>query len=206
VRIALVRSPSYLIFTGSQFRGREELSMAKKGARAARKSKPRKFEHIPKGFHSVTPNLAINGAALAIEWYKRAFGAKELTRQAAPDGKLIHARVRLGDSIVMMSDVFPGGHKDPLQLGGPSITLHIYSNNVDALWKKAVEAGAKVDMQLDDMFWGERYGQLTDPFGHSWSLSMQIPMSRKQMKEQRAETMKMFEQHQDTSHEVTQSP
>jgi len=117
-----------------------------------------------------------------------------LTRQATPDGKLIHARVRIGDSIVMMSDVFPGGHKDPLQLGGTSVMLHIYSKNVDALWGRAVEAGAKVDTQLDDMFWGERYGQLTDPFGHSWSMSMRIPMSRKQMNEQRAEAMKMFQQ------------
>jgi len=168
--------------------------MAKKRARrTAKRSKPKRFERVPKGFHSVTPYLAITGASLAIEWYKKAFGAKELMRQATPDGKLIHARVRIGDSIVMMSDVFPGGHKDPLQLGGTSVTLHLYSNNVDALWKKAVEAGAKVDTQLDDMFWGERYGQLTDPFGHSWSLSMRVPMSRKQMEEQRAEAMKMFE-------------
>jgi len=72
--------------------------------------------------------------------------------------------------------------------------LHIYSKNVDALWKRAVEAGAKVDTQLDDMFWGERYGRLTDPFGHSWSMSMRIPMSRKQMNEQRVEAMKMFQQ------------
>jgi len=178
--------------------------VAKKRSRAARRPKARRFERIPNGFHSVTPSLAINGASLAIEWYKRAFGAKELTRETMADGKLIHARVRIGDSIVMLSDVFPGGHKDPLQLGGSSITLHIYSNNVDALWKRAVEAGARVDMRLDDMFWGERYGQLTDPFGHSWSLSMRIPMSRKQMKEQRAEAMKMFEQH--PGHEATQPP
>jgi uncharacterized glyoxalase superfamily protein PhnB len=180
--------------------------MAKKRVRASRKLKPKKVERIPKGFHSVTPYLVINGAALAIDWYKRAFGAKEVTRQAAPDGKLLHARVRIGDSIVMFSDVFPGGHKDPLQLGGSSVTLHVYSNNVDALWKRAVEAGAKVDMQLDDMFWGERYGQLTDPFGHSWSLSMRIPMSRKQMNEQRAEAMKMFAQDQHPRQEGTQSP
>jgi uncharacterized glyoxalase superfamily protein PhnB len=193
LNLSLLRSSRHLICGQHQFGDREEPFMPKK---SARKAKPKKFDRIPKGFHSVTPYLAINGASLAIEWYERAFGAKELTRQAAPDGKLIHARVRIGDSIVMMSDIFPGAHKDPLQLGGTSITLHIYSKNVDALWKRAVEAGAKVDMQLDDMFWGERYGQLTDPFGHSWSLSMQIPMSRKQMKEQRAEAMKMFQQDQ----------
>ena len=169
--------------------------------KAARKTRARRVERVPKGFHSVTPYLAVNGAGLAIEWYKKAFGAKELGRQAGPDGKLIHARVRIGDSIVLMSDVFPGGHKDPLQLGGSAVSLHIYTNNVDALWKRAVEAGAKVDMQLDDMFWGERYGQITDPFGHSWSMSMQIPMSRKQMEEQRAEAMKMFEQGEHPGHE-----
>jgi uncharacterized glyoxalase superfamily protein PhnB len=167
----------------------------KKTARGKKKSKPKKFEPIPKGFHTITPYLAIKGAAQAIDWYKKAFGAKELARQEGPEGKLIHARLRIGDSIVMMSDVFPGGtHKDPIELGATSVTLHIYSKNVDAVWKRAVEAGAKVDMQLDDMFWGERYGQLTDPFGHSWSLSMQIPMSRKEMEEKRKAAMKMFEQ------------
>jgi PhnB protein len=180
--------------------------MLRKRAHAVRKPKPRRFERVPKGFHSVTPYLAINGAGLAIEWYKRAFGAKELTREATPDGKLIHSRMKIGDSIVMLSDVFPGGQKDPLQLGGTSITLHIYSNNVDALWKRAVEAGAKVDMELDDMFWGERYGRLTDPFGHAWSMSMRIPMSRQQMKEQRAEAMKMFEQDQPANNSQPKSP
>ena len=138
--------------------------------------------------------MAINGAAQAVEWYTKAFGAKELQREAALDGKLIHARLRIGDSIVMLSDTFPGGSKDPLQLGDTPVTLHIYSQNVDALWKRAVDAGAKVEMELADMFWGERYGQLTDPFGHSWSLSMRIPMSRKQMEEQRAAAMKTFEE------------
>lgn len=180
--------------------------MAKRRLRGVRRSKPRKFERVPKGFHSVTPYLAINGATEAVEWYKRAFGAKELAREAGPDGKLIHARLRIGNSVVMLSDVFPEGHKDPLQLGGASVTLHIYSNNVDALWKRAVEAGAKVDMELGDMFWGERYGQLTDPFGHSWSLSMRIPMSRKEMEEQRAAAMKMFERGQHPGHEEGSQP
>ena len=119
-----------------------------------------------------------------------------MQREAGPDGKLIHTRIRIGDSIVMISDTFSGGHKDPLQLGGASVTLHLYTKNVDVLWKMAVDAGANVDMQLDDMFWGERYGQLTDPFGHSWSLSMRIPMSRSGMEKQRAEAMKMFEEDQ----------
>ena len=180
----------------------------KKTVRRKKKSKPKKFEPIPRGFHSVTPYLAIKRAAQAIDWYVRAFGAKEIARQEGPEGKLMHARLRIGDSVVMMSDVFPGASsKDPIELGGVSITLHIYSKNVDALWKRAVEAGAKVNMQLDDMFWGERYGQLTDPFGHSWSLSMLIPMSRKEMEEKRKAAMKMFEQaHSPNSEESSQSP
>ena len=93
----------------------------------------------------------------------------------------------------MLSDVFPGApHKDPLELGAASVTLHIYSKDIDALWKSAVKAGAKVGMPLDDMFWGERYGQLTDPFGHSWSLSKRIPMSPEEMERKRQEAMKMF--------------
>ena len=95
----------------------------------------------------------------------------------------------------MLSDVFPGAqHKDPLELGAASVTLHIYSKDVDALWKRAIEAGARVDMPIDNQFWGERYSKLTDPFGHAWSLSMQIPMSAEQMERKRQEAMKMFEQ------------
>ncbi len=175
--------------------------MPKKTSRS-RRSKARKFEPVPKEFHTVTPYLAINGAAEAIEWYKKAFGAKELDRQGGPEGKLMHARIQIGDSIIMLSDVFEGAmHKDARELGATSVTLHIYSKGVDALWKKAVEAGARVDMQLDDMFWGERYGQLTDPFGHSWSLSMRIPMSPKEMERKREEGMKMFEQGQQPRHD-----
>lgn len=178
--------------------------MAMKRAYRARKSK-RKFERVLKGFHAVTPYLIINGASKAIDWYTKAFGAKELQRTTGPDSKLIDARIRIGDSIVMMSDTFQGGGKDPLQLGDTPVSLHIYSQNVDALWKRAVEAGANVDMQLGDMFWGERCGQLTDPFGHSWPISMRIPMSRKEMETQRAEAMKMFEQGNPSIPEASQS-
>ncbi|MGA8856629.1 MAG: VOC family protein [Candidatus Bathyarchaeia archaeon] len=167
-----------------------------------RVSKSSKFHPVPKEFHTVTPYLAINGAAEAIEWYTKAFGAKELQREQGPGGKLIHGRIQIGDSIVMLSDIFPGAvHKDPRELGASSVTLHIYSKAVDALWKKTVEAGARVDMQLDDMFWGERYGQLTDPFGNAWSLSMQIQMSPEEIERKRQEAMKMFEQGQHPSHD-----
>lgn len=171
--------------------------MAKKTKSQKKAAKPRRFEPVPKEFHTVTPYLAIKGASHAIEWYKRAFGAKEFEseRQATPDGNVIHARIKIGDSIVMMSDVFPSSrHKDPLQLGASSVTLHIYTKDVDPLWKQAVDAGARVDMPLDNMFWGERYGQLTDPYGHSWSLSMRIQMSPQEIEQKRQEAMKMFQQ------------
>jgi uncharacterized glyoxalase superfamily protein PhnB len=143
----------------------------------------------------VTPYLAIDGAANALEFYKKAFGAKELTRQATPDGKLMHASIKIGDSIVMMSDIFPGSQmKSPAELGMSTVMLHVYSNDVDALWNRAVAAGAKVASPLDDMFWGERYGQLVDPFGHRWALSMRIKMSRKEMEAKQKAAMEMMAQ------------
>src|SRR5256712_13390291 len=134
----------------------------KKATKPKSKSKsiPNRPSPIPEGFRSVTPYLAINGAAEAIEWYKKAFGAKELVKesQVMPDGKLMHGRILIGDSIVMMSDVVPGGtHQDPLERGGTPVTLHIYVTNVDEVWNRAVENGAKVDQQLDNQFCGERY-------------------------------------------------
>ena len=159
-----------------------------------KKAKPKEFDFVPAGFRTVTPYLSVKGAAQALDWYKKAFGAKELSREEVEGGMLIHARIKVGDSIVMLSDIFPGSiHKSPLDLGASSVTLHVYSKDVDRLWKQAVDAGARVDSQLDDMFWGERYGQLTDPFGHSWSLSKRIPMSKQEMERKRQEAMKMFE-------------
>ena len=171
-------------------------------AKKSKKRKPsaarlKKFEAVPKEFGTVTPYLAIKGAAQAIEWYKKTFRAKEFEseRQATPEGQVIHARIKIGDSIIMMSDIFPGSSiKDPIERGHSPVTLHIYTEDVDSMWKNALEAGAKVDMPLDNMFWSERYGQLTDPFGHSWSLSMRIQMSPQEMEQKRQEAMKMFEQ------------
>ena len=168
-----------------------------KKSKKAKKSKPKKakVDPIPKGFRTVTPYLSINGAAAAIDWYKKAFGAKELFRDPTPDGKLMHARIRIGDSIVMMSDVFPGANaQGPDTLGKSPVTLHVYVKNVDKLWHQAVDAGAKVTMPLDNQFWGERYGQLTDPFGHHWSLSEQIKMSKAEKDEKQKQAMAMFSQ------------
>jgi PhnB protein len=133
---------------------------------------PNKVQPIPKGYHSVTPYLCVNDAARAIDFYRRAFGAKEIMRMDGPDGKIAHAEIRIGDSNIMVSDEMPGsGCRSPRSLGGSTVNIFLYVENVDAIFNQAVSAGAKVDAQLSDMFWGDRYGKLMDPFGHSWSVA-----------------------------------
>jgi PhnB protein len=149
---------------------------------------------IPAGFGTVTPYLAIDGGAEAIEFYRKAFGAKELRRQTTPDGKIIHARLKIGNSLIMLSDVFPGSPTaSPASLGGSSVTLHIYSSDVDRLWSRAVGAGAKISMPLENQFWGERYGQLVDPFGHRWSVAQPVRMSKAEMKALQDQALAMFQ-------------
>jgi PhnB protein len=130
---------------------------------------------IPEGHHSVSPALAIDGASDAIDFYKRAFGANERSRMLGPDGKVAHAEVQIGDSIVMLSDPFPQSTvKAPSELGGTSVGMFVYVDDVDAVFQQAIDAGATVTMELDDMFWGDRFGSLTDPYGHSWSFATHI--------------------------------
>ncbi len=168
--------------------------MPKKAKRPAKKARPaRKLSPIPPGMRAVTPYLAIAGAAQALEFYKKAFGAKELTRQPLPDGKLMHASMKIGDSVILMADEFPGGNlRAPASVGTTTFMLHIYSKDVDKLWAQALAAGAKVAMPLDNMFWGERYGQLVDPFGHLWTISMRIPMSAAEREEKQRAAMAAF--------------
>jgi len=148
---------------------------------------------IPHGEHSVTPYLTVNNGSKAIDFYKRAFNAEDLFRETMPDGKILHARMRIGDSIVRLSDEFTGSfHRSPASLGATTVTLHIYTENVDGLWQQAVQAGAKVVLPLDNQFWGERYGMLVDPFGHQWSMSMTIKMSPEEMAAKRKAVMSMF--------------
>ena len=124
------------------------------------------------GMHTLTPHLSCDGAAKAIEFYKAAFGAVEQMRLPGPDGRLMHAAVRIGDSTLMLADVFPEhGGAGPKTLKGSPVTIHLGSNDVDATMAQAVAAGAKVTMPAADMFWGDRYGQLEDPFGHRWSVA-----------------------------------
>ena len=130
-----------------------------------------KVKAIPEGMHSVTPHLVCAGAAEAIEFYKQAFGAVEGGRLPGPDGKLMHAMIRIGDSAVMLVDEMPQwGALGPKSLKGSPVTIHLYVGDVDAVVKRAVAAGAKVTMPVDDMFWGDRYGKIEDPFGHQWSI------------------------------------
>ena len=128
---------------------------------------------IPEGYHTVTPYLTIRDAARAIEFYKRAFGAEELMRMPGPGGKgVMHAEVKIGDSIVMLSDESPNSScRAPQTLGGATSSQFVYVLDVDSAFKRAVEAGAKVSMPPIDMFWGDRFGKLTDPFGHEWGLA-----------------------------------
>ena len=127
---------------------------------------------IPEGMHSLTPHLVCAGAADAIEFYKRAFNAVELGRMPGPDGKLMHAMVKIGDSTLMLVDEFPQfGSVGPKALKGSPVTIHLYVEDADATVKQAESAGAKVTMPVADMFWGDRYGRLEDPFGHQWSVA-----------------------------------
>ena len=127
---------------------------------------------IPEGMHSVTPHLVCAGAADAIEFYKKAFNATEVGRLPGPKGKLMHAMLRIGDSSLMLVDEMPEGNAlGPKALKGSPVTIHLYVDDVDAVVKRAVAAGAKITMPIDDMFWGDRYGRLEDPFGHQWSVA-----------------------------------
>ncbi|MEO7338181.1 MAG: VOC family protein [Caldimonas sp.] len=127
---------------------------------------------IPEGMHTLTPHLICARAADAIEFYKKAFGAVETSRLPGPDGRLMHAAVKIGDSTLMLVDEMPEwGALGPKALKGSPVTVHLYTADVDAVFAQAVAAGAKTTMPVADMFWGDRYGQLEDPFGHRWSIA-----------------------------------
>ena len=130
---------------------------------------------IPEGYHSVTPYLAVPDAAEAIEFYKRAFGARERVRMPTPDGKIAHAELEIGDSLIMLSDPFPQSQaKPPSELGGTTGGVFLYVEDADAAFQQATDAGATVSMPLENMFWGDRFGSLMDPFGHHWSIATHI--------------------------------
>jgi len=132
-------------------------------------------EPVPQDMHTVTPHLVCDGAADAIEFYKKAFNAVETVRMQTPDGKIMHASVRIGDSAVMLVDEFPDyGSVGPKKLNGSPVTLHVYVPDADRAFAQAVAAGATVRMPLENQFWGDRYGQVVDPFGHIWSIATHV--------------------------------
>lgn len=140
---------------------------------------------IPEGFHSITPHLVCENAAEALAFYQRAFGAQEVGRMDGPGGKIMHAELRIGDSMLMLADAFPEyGSRGPRALQGTPVTIHMYVEDADAVWQRAIDAGATVEMPLEDAFWGDRYGQVIDPFGHRWSIAThQRDMTPQQIEE-----------------------
>ena len=129
---------------------------------------------LREGQHTITPHLVVSGAAKALEFYKNAFNAEILGVHKTPDGKVMHAEMKIGDSTIMLADEFPGFSKSPKTLGGSTVLLNLYRDNIDELFNQAIKAGATVTMPLANQFWGDRYGQLDDPFGHGWALGQHI--------------------------------
>jgi PhnB protein len=158
---------------------------------------PKSVRPIPEGYHSVTPYITVNGAARAIDFYQRAFGAKEIMRMNGPDGKVGHAELKIGDSIIMLADEMPGsGTRSPQSLHGTTAGIFLYVNGVDKVFDQAVAAGAKVETPLENMFWGDRYGKLMDPFGHSWSLATHIEdVAPQEMEKRMTEAMAKAREH-----------
>ena len=135
----------------------------------------KKAAATPKGYHTVTPSLFVAGAARAIDFYKKALGAEELMRFPGPDGKIMHAEIRIGDSLVMLGEENEQwGTKSPLLTNGNPGSLHIYVDDADASFDRALKAGATVKYPLEDAFWGDRYGKVTDPFGHEWGIATRV--------------------------------
>ncbi|HJR61366.1 MAG TPA: VOC family protein [Vicinamibacterales bacterium] len=151
---------------------------------------------IPEGYHTVTPQLTLDNAAQALEWYKQALGAVETGRAVGPDGKILHAEMRIGDSPLMVNDAMMGS-KGPKAIGGSPAALWIYVEDCDALFNRAVAAGAKVAAgpmgQMADQFWGDRCGTLTDPHGYSWTIAThKEDLSREELERRQADWMKQF--------------
>jgi len=147
--------------------------MAKSKKAKKKKPAPKKVSPIPSGYHTVTPYLTVSDGPRALDFYARAFGARETVRMPGPGGKVMHAEFRIGDSLVMLSDEFPGTStsKAPTTLGGTTGSLFLYVKDVDSAFNKAVAAGCTSLMPPTDMFWGDRFGKLRDPFGNEWSMA-----------------------------------
>ncbi len=149
---------------------------------------------VPEGYHAVTPQLTLDDAPKAIEWYKQALGAEELSRSVGPDGKIMHAEIRIGDSRIMVNDAIMGG-KGPSAIGGSPESLWLYVKDADALFNRAVAAGGRVRMPMADQFWGDRCGTVVDPSGYSWTIaSRKEDLTHDEMNARAAEFFKQFAQ------------
>jgi uncharacterized glyoxalase superfamily protein PhnB len=139
------------------------------------KTPPRRVQAVPKGYHTLTPGLTVLDAAKAIEFYVRAFGAKEESRMPGPDGRIMHAELRIGDSLFMIGEEMPDRNvRGPKTIGGSPVSLNLYLESADATFALAVNAGAKALQPVEMMFWGDRYGKIEDPFGHVWGLCTRV--------------------------------
>jgi len=135
---------------------------------------PNPVRAIPEGYHSISPSLTCKNAALAMDFYKSVFGATEVMRMPGPGGKIMHAEMRIGDSVIFLNDEFPGVAEAPASGAMGPIQLFLYTEDVDAVYNRAVSMGSKVTMALDNQFWGDRYGKVMDPFGHQWGLAQHV--------------------------------
>jgi PhnB protein len=133
-----------------------------------------KVKPVPEGYHTATPYLIFQDAAPAIDFYKKAFAATEIMRMNGPDGKVSHAEIKIGDSVIMLGSAPGSDLAAPHKLNGSSVSIFLYLPDVNSTFKQAVSAGAKAVQPLEDMFWGDRFGRLVDPFGHSWSLATHV--------------------------------
>lgn len=155
--------------------------------------KPSRATPKPPKPQTLTPYLVVSNANEAIDWYKRAFGAKVFSLIPGADNKVMHAGLAIGESQVLLSDVFPGSNiQPPTNLGGTSFDLHLYHRDADKLWDRALAAGAKIAMPYDDQFWGDKYGKVMDPFGHSWAIPRKSKLSKAELEAKRVEAMKRF--------------
>ena len=145
---------------------------------------------IPDGYRTATPYLIVKGAAEAIEFYKRAFGATELLRMADPNGRVGHAEIRIGDSVIMLADEYPEmGHRGPRSLGGSSVSILLYLEDVDAVFERALKAGARAQRPVQNQFYGDRSGTLEDPFGHVWTIATHVEDVPEEELKRRAEAV-----------------
>ena len=151
---------------------------------------------VPEGMHTLTPHLVVKNAAKAIDYYKSAFGAKEMNRFAGPGGSIMHASIKIGDSHLFLNDEFPEmGALSPQSVGGTAVTLTLYVEDADAVFKKAVDAGAQIKMPIADQFWGDRYGCVADPFGHMWAIATRKEdLTSEQMAQRGKEAMAQMSQ------------